>query len=282
MNQMNELVLLNQTLIPMYCFKKVAFCFWGLLRNLKTTLSSIQQKLFQVFQTDGWEIKIFLHTFLYQEPYTNYWSGEQNIILDNDEYKLLNADYIKIEYHQNVVENINFMEYRTQGNPWKDVKNSSFQMLDNYILGSYSKMQVTKLLKTCIDEETFIPNIIIYCRPDVLIYNNFPIECIFDVLNNKKAICIPAFECYGKGSIKVNDRFAICNIYNYKVYGNIFKKMKRDSYKMQLHAETYLAHRFQKKKINIKYIKFYFDRVRANGVIMKDHKKKYKLKKNNK
>lgn len=278
---MNEMVLVNQNLIPIHCFKKVAFCFWGLLRNLKTTLPSIQEKLFHIFQKNGWEIKIFLHTFLFHEPYTNYWSGEQNIILDNEEYKLLDANYMKLECHNNVVKKINFHEYRTQGNPWHDVKNSSYQMLDNYILGSYSKMQVTKLLKTCIDEKTFIPDIIIYCRPDVLIYNKFPIECCDEVLNDKHTICIPAFECYGKCSMKVNDRFAVCNIYNYKVFGNIFNKMKRDSYKMQLHAETYLAHRYKKKKINIKYIKFYFDRVRANGVIMKDHKKKYDFEKKN-
>ncbi len=89
---------------------------------------------------------------------------------------------------------------------------------------------------------------------------------------------MPSFECYGYDDLKVNDRFAVCNKHNYFVFGSTFKKMKKYSKKMLMHSETYLAFMYKKNKIKVKYIKFYFDRVRANGKIIKDHKNKYKKK----
>jgi hypothetical protein len=246
------------------------------------TIKSINENLINIFSNLDWEIKIYLHTFIVNEIYSNLWSGEKNLILDNTEYILLNASYYQLDDQEKIKKSIDFHEYRTHGNPWETVKKSSFQMLDNFILGSYSKMQVTMMLKDCIDKNIFVPDIIIYCRPDVMIINKFPIDCCSKkMIMKKNRICVPSFECYGNDELKVNDRFAVCNKYNYTVFGLTFKKMKKYSQKMSMHSETYLAHIYNKNKIKVKYIKFYFDRVRANGRIKKDHKNKYIHKKNN-
>lgn len=267
-NQINQSNQINKK-------NKVAFCFWGLTRNLKITINSIYENLINVFSNLDWEIKIFMHTFIVNEIYTNLWSGEKNLILDNTEYILLNANHVKLDDQEKVKNSIDFDEYRSHGNPWEGVKKSSFQMLDNFILGSYSKFQVTMILKDSIDKNIFVPDIVIYCRPDVIILNKFPIDCCKKMMMKKNRICVPSFECYGNGELKVNDRFAVCNKYNYMVFGSTFKKMKKYSQKMLMHSETYLAHIYTKNRIKVKYIKFYFDRVRANGKVKKDHKNKY-------
>ena len=76
---------------------RVALCFWGLTRSLKYTIDSIQSNVLDVLKKNGIQYTIFIHTYNINGSYTNRRSKEYNILLNNDECKLLNPDYIKID-----------------------------------------------------------------------------------------------------------------------------------------------------------------------------------------
>ena len=69
---------------------KVALAFWGLTRSLKYTINSINEKIINILKKNNIEYKIFMHTWIVNSIYNNTRSHENNIVLDNEEYKLLN------------------------------------------------------------------------------------------------------------------------------------------------------------------------------------------------
>ena len=83
-------------------------------------------------------------------------------------------------------------------------------------------------------------------------------------------IIIPNFHLFGKYNI--NDRMAVCTFSNYRAFGYTFENMLSDSRKMKLHAETYVGYNFKKYHIDVRYIDFFFNRVRADGRVTKDYK----------
>lgn len=89
---------------------------------------------------------------------------------------------------------------------------------------------------------------------------NFDINFLNHVTDS--VICTPDFH-----KNPINDRFAICNLNNYLVYGYVFEKLFDYSLKKELHSETFLNHILKNAKIKNKDINYIFARVRANGVV---------------
>jgi len=235
---------------------KVAVAFFGITRSLKYTLKSIQENLFDVLKKNNIDFDIFLHTYILKS-YQNVRTGSADKIdphnINNEEYKLLKPKYVKVEDQDSIKKKLNLNSYRTHPDPWK----TNYNSVDNFILGSFSKFQVTEMItKTNIKYDY-----ILFVRPDCYYIDKLPIEQFSKINNNN--IIIPSFCLFGPH--KINDRFAITNATTYKIYGEIFNKLHNFSKEMPLHSETIIGIHLIKNNINVIRIKFNFSRVRFNG-----------------
>lgn len=238
--------------------RKIAICFWGLTRSLKNTLQSIKENIFDVLLSYDIEFDIYLHTYKLYNPYNNFRSGEDNIYLDNEEYKLLNPNFFMVEDQDVVKEHLNLIEYRTHEDPW----NTEYQTCDNFICALYSKFQIIKMLK----DNNIKYNNIIFCRPDVKFLNNFPISFLITTPESN-VIHTPNFHQF-KG---LNDRFFVSNYKNSIIYGEAFKYLKEYSKIRNIHSETFFKnYLIETNNLISEEIPFYFNRIRSNGNISKD------------
>jgi len=230
---------------------KVALCFWGLTRSLKYTIDSIQSNLLNILKKESVNYTIFMHTYTINRPYTNTWAKEYNILLDNEEYKLLSPDYLEIDNQDVIRDMLNLPEYRKMPDYYKN----NYETIDNFILAMYSKLQLTLLItKSDIEFDYYI-----YLRPDTMIKDVFNLtffECI-----NDTTLAIPKFElCYN-----FNDKFAITNRNTYIIYGSIFNILLESSKICILHPETLYFNYIKSYNIMLVYIPIILIRIRANG-----------------
>lgn len=229
---------------------KVAICFFGLTRSLSKTIDSIHTCIFKPLQ--HLECDIYLHTYkLYR--LTNRRSGEHNCKLDPNEYKLLEPLKYIIDDQQQVDKLLQFNNYKTKGDPWRD----GYASLHNLLRQFHSLHRVTTLWETSgIDYD-----VVIYCRPDVLFQIPINIAWLNELRDNQ--ILVPSFlPCRG-----CNDRFAIGKPSVMKVYGHRLLQAREYSKSNKLHAESYLKNILVSSGITPKLVQFPFYRVRANGNI---------------
>jgi hypothetical protein len=231
--------------------KKVAVCFWGITRSLKYTIETIKERILNMLENNNIDYKVFIHTYSVHGIYNNSWSKETNIVLDNDEYKLLEADFIEIENENDVRKKINFNEYRSKRDPWKN----NYDCVDHFIYCLYSKQKVTQMVKN--SGENF--DYILYFRPDVYYLNDFQTSYL-DLISDDKLI-IPNFHVYNG----INDRFFGCNNKNYEIFGNMFNDLLEYSKQYPAHAETFYSRMIEKRNMYVIHIPFHFTRIRANG-----------------
>jgi len=231
---------------------KVGLAFWGITRSLKFSIASIQKNILNVLKNNNIDYDIFMHTYNLN-GYANIRTNEFLQNVDNDEYKLLNANYIRIDSQDEIKSKINLKMYRTHKDPW----NTSYNSVDNFILAQYSKSQLVEMIKE--SNQTY--DYIIYLRPDVLYLNELSIGFIKLASNN--CICIPDFHLFGN----FNDRFAITNMNTYHLYGDVFRYLLSISKTQPLHSETVLGKLMNKHKLIIKRIPFRFRRIRCDGKI---------------
>ncbi len=232
---------------------KIALCFWGITRSLKYCIQSIQTNILYELKRNKIEYTIFMHTYSIKSKTINFRTKEIYNNVNNNEYKLLNPDHILIDSQEEIKKNINLKKYRSYPDPW----NTKYNSVDNFILAMYSKSKVTKLLKENFNDFKYV----IYLRPDIKYIQKFNTMFFKNIDNNN--IGIPNF-CLHPLS-KFNDRFAICNEYNYHIYGDIFDKILFISHKIPLHSETVIRIILNKYRINTVYINFKFIRIRQDG-----------------
>ena len=234
---------------------KIAIGFFGITRSLKYTIKSINERIFNVLKTNNIEYDIYIHTY-HLTNYKNIRTREviKDCDVDNDEYKLLNANYIEIDDQEEIETRINLLLYRTHKDPW----NTNYNSVDNFILAQYSKLRLTKM----IEKNNTYYDYVLFMRPDCRYLDNLPIQYLHLINNN--SIIIPNFHLYGV--IPFNDRFCISNMKTYKIYGEVFNLLLNISKKKPLHSETIIGEIMNNNKLNIIRVPFNFTRVRFNGV----------------
>ena len=233
---------------------RVALAFFGITRSLKYVINTIETNIFDILSKAGIVYETFIHTYSINGEYVNIRAKETHAKVNNDEYKLLNAKYVQVDDQDEIKNKLNLEQYRSKPDPWK----TNYNSVDNFIIAQYSKMKVTSMISSN-SSEPF--DFIIYLRPDVSYLNELSIN--FLKLCDDHQICIPDFHKYGP--YRINDRFAICNMNNYKIYGNIFDQLLHLSRIMPLHSETIIGKLLLENQINIKYIRFRFQRIRIDG-----------------
>lgn len=241
---------------------KVAIGFFGITRSLKYTVESIKQNIFHVLKSNNIDYDVYIHSYRLT-TYKNKRTGEcieDPSEIDNEEYKLLNPQYFTQDNQDEIAIKLNLLSYRTHEDPW----NTQYNSVDNYILGSYSKHIVTQMIDNNIQEYDYI----LFVRPDCLYLDKLNVG-YFDLINDT-TIVIPDNE--GFGVYNLNDRFAITNSKNFKIYGDIFLSLLNISKKKPLHSETILGDiLIGQNKLNIRKVKFNFSRIRCNGTIQDKH-----------
>jgi hypothetical protein len=245
---------------------KIALCFFGITRSLTYTIDSINQNILNIFKINNIKYDIFIHTYKLSH-YINKRTKENFKNVDNNEYKLLNANFIEIDDQDDIKKKINVIQYRTHKDPW----NTGYNSVDNFILSAYSKSRLVDM----IEKTKYKYDYILYLRPDCLYIDKFNIDFFKKI--NDNTICIPNFHLSVKYNF--NDRFCITNMKTYKLYGNIFKSLLDLSKKQCLHSETIIGKIMYNHKINIIRIKFNFARVRMNNII--ENKDKFLLENKN-
>ena len=160
---------------------KIALCFYGLCRSTNYTIDSINKYIFDALKELKFEYDIYLHTYKVTTPYTNIRNSEENIMLDNELYKLIKPDVYKIDDQDEIKKTLDFVKYRSKGDPWSN----NFKSLDNLILGLNSLNEVTQLWKT--SNKTY--DYIIYLRPDVKFLSPLKLFFFLD-LNNTNILMV--------------------------------------------------------------------------------------------
>jgi len=237
---------------------KIALAFWGLTRSLRYTMPSIQLRILDVLKKHGIDYTIFLHTYFVNSVYSNLRAGECGIVLDNEEYQLLGAEYVRRDNQDDLKLGLNLTAYRKHPDPW----DTKYEMVDNFILAMYSKKQLGLMIK----ESGCEFNYVLFLRPDVEYIVDLDVRWL--PLATEKQICVPDFHCF---SFKFNDRFAITTQTNAIRYSTLFDSMLNYSRLRPLHSET-INYDFVTRvlKLAVAYVPFRFNRVRANGIVRND------------
>ena len=236
--------------------RRVAICFWGLMRSLRFTLPSIQENIFKPLEKAKIPYDIYLHTYKLSRLYSNPRSEEFNISLDNTSYKKLKPYKYLIEDQDTVDKKIQFEKYTEKGNPWEKDGMDTFY---NHIRGLWSLHKVTGLWSK--DHQNY--SHVMYCRPDV----TYIMPLSIDWFQFTRDIRIPDFNRYSKAVLKLNDRFAIGRPDEMMIYGNRFNDALEYSKKRPLHSELFLEDTIHKNELSVTFIKFAFIRVRANAMM---------------
>ncbi len=92
---------------------------------------------------------------------------------------------VSINYEGELPE-LDLPKYRTHGDPW----NTNFNSLDNYILGSYSRIQLTNMIENTKNKYDYI----LFVRPDCLYLDKLDLK--FLDLVNDNSIVIPNFHLW--------------------------------------------------------------------------------------
>lgn len=231
---------------------KIALVFWGLTKSLSITFPNIKNYILDHLKNNNIEYKIFLHTYYFKGYFTDKRTGEENIKLDFEEYKLLNPDYLIIDDQDQVKKSINISDYH------KYKYTYNYQTINNFICALYSQFRITELLEEKNKNEKF--DFVWYLRPDVLFNNKLPLHWLGWI--NENRFLVPKFGNSGG----INDRMAIMKINHAKNYGKRFLRLK--DYAERRKDDKIISERFLYAVMydfKIKKINYLFKRIRSNG-----------------
>lgn len=225
--------------------KLIGLCMPGSFRSLEYTLDTINDKL---IKNNKNKYKIIIFFYIPNDKY-------------KDKIKLFDKLDIEIIYEiKNDIElnlpNINWINFAQQ------TKNNKCG-INGYLQQLYGIEQSFKLLKEYEEKNNIKFDIICRARSDVLFINNIDIDKF--VLDK---IILPEFHSFAG----INDRFAIGNRENMKVYMEMYSNLsKLNNFKMFWQAELYCKYNLEINNINYKKDNsIQFKRVRENGEISED------------
>ena len=238
---------------------KIALCFYGLNRSLQLTYNSIFDKILNQFIMNNIDYDVYFHTFKTEEK-LNPWTGakEINNEVNNDIVKkYLKPIKFEIEDDKKIRKNISKIKIKK--------KKENFYI--SQILRGHSMQKVIGMINNKYD-------FIFLIRPDVYFLTYFNINW----LNNlgEKNILIPDFHHWSG----INDRFLVGKQDTItKLCTNYKKIFEKDNNYLKC-SENFFKQIIKDYSCNIKFIKFYFVRIRSDYSLASPDE--YELKENNK
>ena len=156
--------------------QKLAICFFGLSRSLKKTLPSIESCIFNVLKEHSIPYDIYCHTYKLRKIKLK--RSNENTILNPDEYKLLNADYSRVDNQGIFLKKFPTRKIFRFGDPWK----TKFENSKNLLCQLNSLKQVTQMWVKNKDKYFGC----LYLRPDHEYKNELPISQVLEIKRNPK------------------------------------------------------------------------------------------------
>eukprot|EP01084_Bolivina_argentea_P084060 152134_1 len=234
----------------------VALVFNGLMRSLNLVIGNLNENIFDVLKHNNITYHTYVHAYILNRTYSNPRNGIKNMWLNNDLYKLLNANFVLLDDQDTVQKQLNVTKYRNHDDPW----HNHWFSLNGYILNMFSRYLITKELQSNVPK--FKYKYVIFMRSDVIYSQPFDIA-YFSMITNKNDVLIPN---WGQWS-GINNRFLLSSSdYGIK-YGLKYEKMYEYSLDKQLHSETFEKDLLISYNANITEISLYFLIVRANGLV---------------
>jgi hypothetical protein len=183
-----------------------------------------------------------------------------DIPVDYEEYKLLKPDFYKIEKQRDFLDSINFENYFYK-NLYEKYGDSPHEWKPQLIMNHLCALESQKRVYNMVVDSKNNYDFIMFIRPDVLIENNFDINCLktnFDII-------IPNSD-HNEG---YNDRFAILHFNNSIKYSTRIDEIiefRRNHGRIV--SEKYVKYIINSYYPNLKLIDFKMRRVRPNGDII--------------
>ena len=221
--------------------RKVAICYWGLLRTFKQTYESHKKYIYDVIAKEGFEVDIFIHSWkphtdsdIPKMPYKVFYNIEDQTPLKSkvkDEFH----EYFNLETY---IDNNGDSKY--EWHPW---------LVKNCVYSLESKKRVTQLMQDSNNQYDYC----IYIQPDLTIVSPLNTK-LFDSIDNK-TICVFDYNngtnAWGNG---INDKFAIMKYTNVTPYGCMIDDAKEYRRSIgRLAGEHYMYYIVNKYYTNIKY-----------------------------
>lgn len=229
---------------------KIALIFWGITRSLAKTYPNLKNHIFDYLKNNKIQFKIFLHTYYFDGLLDNRRTGERNIQLDFNEYKILNPDYYQVDNQDEIKKQININKYLRFR--YSYIRKTT----ENLICALYSQMKAVELMEK--SQEKF--DYVWFLRPDVIFRNKLLLHWLRWI--NPHRFLVPNFaSCKG-----LNDRMAICNYQQALIYGKRFLRL--EEYGIFLRGKKISSERFLAwimKNYKTRKINYVFKRLRANG-----------------
>ena len=237
---------------------KIAISYFGMTRSIRFVYKSHHKNFFDILKNNNIEFDIYMHTWRTDKNVI--WWNELNIPNDYEEYKLLNVTVYQLDEQEDFLKGINIKDYFNKELFEKyggDTHHEWWpQLIRNHLCALESQKRVTEM---CINSNKKY-DYIIYIRPDVEIYNEFPVDCLQNIKEDE--IAIPDNE-HHEG---YNDRFAIIPFNRCEKYGKRIDEIVdfRNS-NGRIVSEKYTKYIIDKYYKNTHFIKFDFKIIRPNG-----------------
>ena len=232
---------------------RVAICFFGITRNFaRHTLDSMERHLFSEIARVDPQFRKLAH-FNKLTTVSNHRSGEGSVLINPEEFKLLNCDAVEQTDQDDVDQALDFEYIQQFGYTWRD----NYASLKNLLRQFYSLNAVTNLL---LAEKTRF-DLVIFSRADLRFEVPVKIPRI-----RPRTLYTPWFHRYHG----LNDRFALGDMATMIAYGRR-KSMIRQycaATGKPLSSEDYLLWYARKLELHTHHLKsINFSRIRSNGQV---------------
>jgi len=213
---------------------RIAIVCYGLPRSLRWTLRSIETNV-RAPLSRHFRIDVALHSYIHNETYSNPRTLEDNIQLDNDEWKALRPDIFKLES----VATVKTQQEETLraiadfGDPWKD----NLKSLSNILLALHSLEQATLLVLA--SNQKYDGALIL--RPDLYYLDPIDVVSFRDAIQQSSTRATLMFPCW-QSWWGVNDRFMYGDFEYIMAIGRRIRAVKTycETTHSALHSEKFL------------------------------------------
>lgn len=222
------------------------------MRNLKATFPSIRKNIFRSLHRAGIEFDVYVHTY-YLKVLSNHRSKEDNVPLDNEEWKMLYPKEYLVDHQDEVDKLLPHDEFCQFENPWGKTDPSRNSMR-NLLRQLYSLQRAWSLLEK--SKGTYDGYLIL--RPDLEYLN--PLHIPHRLPVKPMHVYLPEWGTNGNG---VNDRICLTSYDGARTVMNRLNHVMEYGRRQPPHSQMFLQHILETNGVQTHLLPIYGKRVRA-------------------
>lgn len=231
-------------------------------RSLKKVFESHQTYIFNVLKQNNITYQTFMHTWKTKDNKQRVFNDHINVLIDEDDYKIINPDFYQIHNQTEFEDSINIKEYFDSQlfHDKGDCDDGEWfpLLILNHICSLESQKRGLEMVEKRVQEGNSY-KFIMYVRPDVSISNPLPI--IQSIINHPEKISIPD-EYHYEG---YNDRFALVPYKLAHIYGKrIEHLLEYRRTQGRIVSERYIKYILETNNIVVNLLDFHFEIIRPS------------------